>query len=271
MSQPLPRPLKKWGQNFLVDPALREKIIREINPQPEDVVVEIGPGTGVLTNLLIPKVRQIHAVEVDERMGAFLDPLKRAHKNFTWVVGDFLEWTPVKLPTPFRLMGNLPYYISSPLILKTFELRPVLVDAHFLLQKEMARRLAAEVGTKAYGILTVYARLFARVRYLFDISPGVFIPRPEVDSGFIRLTFTDNKNWDKNLDLTLRALVRSAFQKRRKTLRNSLASVLPVDFDLSRVLNADLRADAVTPEQYLLLAQTVVDATGGKGLKKPVY
>lgn len=270
MSQSLPRPLKKWGQNFLIDPALREKIIRETDPHPQDVMVEVGPGTGVLTKLLIPKVKQIHAVEVDERMGEFLNPLAVEHGNFTWEVADFLRWTPTQISTPFRLMGNLPFYISSPLILKTFQLRQSLVDAHFLLQKEMARRLAAEVGTKAYGILTVYAQLFAHVRYLFDISPGVFFPRPEVASGFIRMTF-GREIWDDVLELTLRAVVRSAFQKRRKTLRNSLADVLPRDFVLEQVVDPKLRADAVTPEQYLTLARAVVTFTGGDGLKSPAY
>lgn len=271
MSTPLPRPLKKWGQNFLMDPPLREKIMREMKLTSDDLIVEVGPGTGVLTELLLLEVKRVHAIELDQRMGEYLDPLAVRDSNFTWEQGDFLNWTPEKINKPFRLFGNLPYYISSPLILKTFELRGYLIDAHFLLQKEMARRLAAEVGTKSYGILTVYAQLFGRVKYLFDISRNVFYPKPDVDSGFIRITFPDVGRISGNLELTLRAVVRSAFQHRRKTLHNSLSAVLPDAFKLNTCLNETLRADAVTPEQYLELARSLVDFTGGIGLTKPVY
>ncbi|HCW75781.1 MAG TPA: ribosomal RNA small subunit methyltransferase A [Candidatus Marinimicrobia bacterium] len=271
MSANLPRPFKKWGQNFLVDPPLREKIMREMKLTPDDLVVEVGPGTGVLTELLLPAVRRVHAVELDQRMSEYLDPLAAQHSTFTWEQGDFLDWAPENDAPRFRLFGNLPFYISSPLILKTFALRGHLIDAHFLLQKEMARRLAAEVGTKSYGILTVYARLFGRVKYLFDISRNVFYPKPEVDSGFISITFPEVDRISGNLELTLRAVVRSAFQHRRKTLHNSLGAVLPDSFVLGKWLDETLRADAVTPEQYLELARTIVDFTSGMGLTKPVY
>ena len=271
MSPSLPRPFKKWGQNFLVSASLREKIIREMDPRADDTILEIGPGTGVLTELLIPAVKSIHAVELDQRMAEFLDPLARQHANFTWEQGDFLDWTAKKIESPFRLFGNLPFYISSLLILKTFDLRGQLVDAHFLLQKEMARRLAAEVGTKSYGILTVYAQIFGVVKYLFDISPGVFYPRPDVASGFVRLTFPDQQKMDARLEQTFRALVRSAFQMRRKTLRNSLNAVLPKSFNLNQYLDETLRSDAVSPVQYLDLARVVVEFTGGDGLTRPGY
>lgn len=271
MSANLPHPYKKWGQNFLVDPPLREKIMREMKLTSDDTVVEVGPGTGVLTELLLPVVRRVHAVELDQRMGEYLDPLAEQHSKFTWEQRDFLEWTPENMTEPFRLFGNLPYYISSPLVLKTFELRRHLIDAHFLLQKEMARRLAAEVGTKSYGILTVYTQLFGRVKYLFDISRNVFYPKPDVDSGFIRLTFPEVERISGNLELTLRAVVRSAFQHRRKTLHNSLGAVLPDAFELGTCLDETLRADAVTPEQYLELARSIVDFTDGIGLAHPVY
>ena len=258
MSRTLPRPWKKWGQNFIVDPPIREKIIRTFQPEPTDFVVEVGPGTAALTKLIIPKVAGLHAVELDPRMAEYLDTLGAEHPAFSWEQADFLAWQPANIPAPFRLFGNLPYYISSPLILKTFELRRYLVDAHFLLQKEMARRLAAEVGTKAYGILTVFAKLFGEVRYLFDISHHVFYPKPGVDSGFVRISFPERRNLTGALETTLRQVVRTAFQQRRKTLENSIKSILPREFKLSEVLNPKLRADAIAPQQYLELAKAIL-------------
>ncbi|MCF7904024.1 MAG: 16S rRNA (adenine(1518)-N(6)/adenine(1519)-N(6))-dimethyltransferase RsmA, partial [Candidatus Marinimicrobia bacterium] len=232
------RAFKKWGQNFITDPALLDKLVRTVKPQSDDMMVEIGPGTGALTRLFVPRVKQFHAIEIDERMDEFLAPIGTEHASFSYEFMDFQKWSPPKAFGTFRVIGNIPYYITSPLILQVFKHQDVLTDVHFLMQKEVGKRLVAPHGSKQYGILSVYAALFANTEYLFDISRKVFHPVPDVDSCFVRFTFNPEDKFSPEFEAQLREVIRTAFNQRRKTLRNSLKKLLKelgcdhVSFDL---------------------------------------
>jgi len=246
---------KKWGQNFITDPAMLDKLVRTVDPQSTDIMVEIGPGSGALTRLFAPLVKQLHAVEIDARMGQFLDPITQEVPSFTFEHQDFLKWVPPDELETFRLMGNIPYYITSQLILQAFEHHQRIADVHFLMQKEVGKRLVAPHGSKQYGILSVYAALFAHTEYLFDISRHVFHPIPDVDSCFVRFSFGADHPVTPALEPHLRRVVRTAFNQRRKTLRNSLKSVLKERASIESDFDLGLRPEQLSPEAFLQLTQ----------------
>ncbi|MEA3288271.1 MAG: 16S rRNA (adenine(1518)-N(6)/adenine(1519)-N(6))-dimethyltransferase RsmA, partial [Candidatus Marinimicrobia bacterium] len=229
---------KKWGQNFITDPSFLDKLVRTVKPQADDTLIEIGPGTGALTRLFAARVQKLHAIEIDARMDEYLAPLATEIESFSYEFSDFLKWTPPEDLGSFRLIGNIPYYITSALILQAFEHHERITDVHFLMQKEVGKRLVAPHGSKKYGILSVYAALFAKTEYLFDISRNIFHPIPDVDSCFVRFSFKEARQVSGEIEPYLRRVVRIAFNQRRKTLRNSLKSILkdkpPVEdqFDL---------------------------------------
>ncbi len=252
------RALKKWGQNFITDPSLLDKLVRTVNPQPQDDMIEIGPGSGALTRLFAPKVKTLHAIEIDERMSEYLDPLKDEIPSFTYEQADFLKWSPPANLKSFRLMGNIPYYITSSLILQAFEHHERITDVHFLMQKEVGKRLVAPHGSKQYGILSVYAALFAKTEYLFDISRHIFYPVPDVDSCFVRFSFEEKREVSPEMEPHLRLVVRTAFNQRRKTLRNSLKKLI-IDKDRAESeFDLNLRPEQVSPEEFLKLTQIII-------------
>ncbi|MFQ5453149.1 MAG: 16S rRNA (adenine(1518)-N(6)/adenine(1519)-N(6))-dimethyltransferase RsmA, partial [Candidatus Zixiibacteriota bacterium] len=179
---------KKWGQNFLADTNLLNKIIRIIDPRPEDRILEIGPGEGVLTEKLLPLVKRLAVIEIDPLLIRHL----RRQENLATVHiihGDvlFLELDSLPFSLPVRVMGNIPYNITSPILFWLTEQHGRWKDAFLMVQKEVAERLVAPVGTKTYGRLTVMVRSFMEVEQLLTIPPDVFIPRPKVNSAIIRL------------------------------------------------------------------------------------
>lgn len=253
------RAFKKWGQNFITDPALLDKLVRAVDPQPEDIMVEVGPGTGALTRLFVPRVKRFHAIEIDERMDEFLFPIQSEYNSFTYEFMDFQKWSPPADLNSFRVIGNIPYYITSPLILQVFKHLDVMEDVHFLMQKEVGKRLVAPHGSKQYGILSVYAALFAKTEYLFDISRTVFRPVPDVDSCFMRFSFNDENKFSSEFESQLRQVIRTSFNQRRKTLRNSLKTLLKklekddVSFDLG------LRPEQLSPQEFVQLTHLIHD------------
>ena len=249
--------LKKWGQNFIIDPAMLNKLVRTVNPQPEDVMIEIGPGSGALTRLFAPMVKKLHAIEIDERMGEYLEPIQHEISTFTYEHKDFLKWTPPADLGKFRLMGNIPYYITSQLIIQAFEHHNTIGDVHFLMQKEVGKRLVAPHGSKQYGILSVYAALFAKTKYMFDISRTVFYPIPDVDSCFVRFTFDGENPVSPEMDPKLRLVVRTAFNQRRKTLRNSLKAVLKDRNSIEDKFDLNLRPEQLSPLEFLRLTELI--------------
>jgi 16S rRNA (adenine1518-N6/adenine1519-N6)-dimethyltransferase len=243
------RTRKRFGQHFL-EPVWADKVLEAIAPAPEDVFLEIGPGAGVLTLRLAPRVQRLVAVEIDRDLIDQLAP--KLPPNAEIVPGDVLEVDlEATLPPADRLhtriAGNLPYNISSPILIRLLDLtvnRPVR-DATLMLQREVADRLVAEVGTREYGVLTVLTQWRADVSRLLALPPGAFRPPPEVRSALIRLTFRASpmKVADPRL---FERMVREMFTQRRKTLANALGS-------FSRSLGVDaapaLTAAAIDPRR----------------------
>ena len=252
------RAFKKWGQNFITDPSMLEKLVRTVNPQPDDTMVEIGPGSGALTRLFASRVKRLHAIELDPRMAEYLEPIRDDIHSFSFEYKDFLKWTPPPELGKFRLMGNIPYYITSQLILQAFEYHERIGDVHFLMQKEVGKRLVAPHGSKQYGILSVYAALFAKTEYLFDISRHVFHPVPDVDSCFVRFSFDEENPVSAELEPHLRQVVRTSFNQRRKTLRNSLKAVLKDKASIENQFDLNLRPEQLSPLEFLRLTELIV-------------
>ncbi len=253
------RSFKKWGQNFITDPAFMDKLVRTVNPQADETLIEIGPGTGALTRLFAPRVKQLHAIEIDARMEEYLEPIALELDSFSYETIDFLKWSPPEALGTFRLIGNIPYYITSALILQAFEHHERITDVHFLMQKEVGKRLVAPHGSKQYGILSVYAALFAKTEYLFDISRHVFHPVPDVDSCFVRFSFDEKRLVSVEMEPNLRKVVRTAFNQRRKTLRNSLKTILE-DKHIEDKFDLSLRPEQLSPREFLRLTQILIDA-----------
>ncbi|HEX5513609.1 MAG TPA: 16S rRNA (adenine(1518)-N(6)/adenine(1519)-N(6))-dimethyltransferase RsmA [Gammaproteobacteria bacterium] len=223
------RARKRFGQNFLVDSNIIDRMARAIAPQPNDRLIEIGPGLGALTRPLLQAAGRLEAVELDRDLLQELD--ERCHGVGQLIVhqGDALRFDFAALRQDERLLrivGNLPYNISTPLIFHLLESAAVIADMHFTLQKEVVDRLAAAPASEAYGRLSVMVQYHCRVDRLFDIAPGAFRPIPRVDSGFVRLVPHREKPIEVPDVALLSRLVAQAFSQRRKTLRNSLKGLL---------------------------------------------
>ena len=248
-------PYKKWGQNFISDANILRKIIQRINPQPDDYFVEIGPGKGALTRYLLEKAKHVHAIEIDERLIPELERIASKHPNFSWEIADFLKWEWPQYDHPIRLMGNIPYNITSPLVILGFEHRDALQDVHFLMQKEVAQRLSAQhdVKSKEYGILSIFSQINGESIRLFDMSKNIFYPAPTVDSSVWHFIPNHALEISDELDKHFRNIVRKSFGKRRKTLRNSLKDII----DEKDVPNFDfsLRPEKLSPQDFLQLAK----------------
>lgn len=240
---------KRFGQNFLTDQLVIDRIFDHLAIQPDDRVLEIGPGKGALTSGLYRYSENIDAVELDRNLVADLSP---RFPRIRLINDDVLKMDADEFRTK-RIVGNLPYEISTPLLTKLIHINDV-VDMHFMLQREVAMRLVASPGTKAYGRLSVIVQLMARVALLFDVEPESFHPVPKVWSTFVQLV--PKKRIPADLDFPLFSnLLRTAFSQRRKILKNSLKSL---DIDWDKVLvDAQLRADQVDISDYLELTQSI--------------
>ncbi len=243
---------KKWGQNFLQDTNLLMKIIRHVDPKPLDRILEIGPGEGALTEKLLPLVDHLSVIEIDPLLIKHLK--KRSDFSDVNIIhGDVLWLDLSSLPCtlPVRVLGNIPYNITSPILFWLTENVEHWSDAFLMMQKEVAERLAAEVSTKAYGRLTVMVRAFMDVEYQFTIPPNVFIPRPKVDSAIVRFIPRQKPLIPQEKYERFEKLVGAAFQKRRKMLRNSLKgfqlSDVAESFDFTR------RPETLTVEEFASL------------------
>ena len=254
------RPKQSLGQNFLVDENIVRNIIRDFHPAKDDVVLEIGAGLGALTRELAGAVRHLIVVEIDQRTiqnlrESFASPaVSILHK-------DFLD---VNLPyrkrihkSKLRLIGNIPYHLTSPILFKVFEERKAVRDLTIMVQREVARRIVASPGSKEYGITSVLTQFFGKPSILFDVSPNCFYPRPNVTSSLLHVLLHDKLPYAVDGEL-FRIVVRTAFGKRRKTLRNSL-KYLPYDeTTLNRIIQQidfpmEQRAEQLSTEQFTQL------------------
>jgi len=250
------KPLKKFGQNYLTDKNTILKIIDCFNPQKDDSIIEIGPGRGALTNELSKISYNIKAIEIDTRV---IDELSNQFPNVKFINKDFLklDFSEVFESDKLRVIGNIPYNITSPIIFKLIESRTLFSDALIMVQYEVAKRMISKPNSKDYGILGVILNYFATVNLEFKIPPTVFVPKPKVDSAIISLKFDKICNSELN-DRFFINFVKSSFGNRRKTLKNSLNNSIfasnnlsEIDFDFSR------RAETLSIEEFVWLALTL--------------
>nr|WP_297460700.1 16S rRNA (adenine(1518)-N(6)/adenine(1519)-N(6))-dimethyltransferase RsmA [uncultured Halomonas sp.] len=222
---PLHRARKRFGQNFLRDPGIVSRIVRAIAPHPGERLVEIGPGQGALTEPLIEAAGALEVIELDRDLIPGLRVQFFNYSDFTIHEGDALkfDFTALKGEGPaLRVVGNLPYNISTPLIFHLLAARGAVADMHFMLQKEVVERLAASPGGADWGRLSVMAQYHCRVDSLFIVPPESFTPQPKVDSAIVRLVPHNELPHPADDEALFADLVREAFSQRRKTLRNNL-------------------------------------------------
>jgi 16S rRNA (adenine1518-N6/adenine1519-N6)-dimethyltransferase len=249
-------PRKRFGQHFLHDPRIIERIVNVIAPERGQNVVEIGPGLGALTFPLLARLGQLDVIEIDRdairELKAKTDgSALRIHE------GDVLRFDLRELASggrKLRLVGNLPYNISTPLLFHLLEQRAVIEDMHFMLQKEVVARMAAKANDDSYGRLSVMLAPWAEVTALFDVGPGAFRPPPRVTSSIVRLRpYAQPPFVIADHDAYAR-VVRAAFTQRRKTLRNALKQLLDPEAIESCDIDPGARAETISPERFALLA-----------------
>ena len=253
-----PRAKKRFGQHFLVDELVIQDIISAVAPLESEHVVEIGPGTGVLTDALLRSGARIDAIEYDRDLIPVLAKKFNAYSNFRLFEGDALTFDYSSLNAAgnlLRVVGNLPYNISTPLLFRFLEIRDSLSDLSLMLQKEVAARIAATPGNADYGRLSVMLQAYFEVVELFDVEPSAFAPPPKVRSHVLQLvprsraaTPTDFKQLEK--------LVALAFSQRRKMLRHTLGRQLSADILGSSGISSQMRAEEVSVAQFVNLSNT---------------
>jgi 16S rRNA (adenine1518-N6/adenine1519-N6)-dimethyltransferase len=248
---------RRFGQHFLHDPGVIRRILDSISPAPEDRIVEIGPGSGALTWGLLQRVHSLDVIEIDRDLARSLQDSPRATSRLRVHVEDALHTDFLRLRAdgaPLRIVGNLPYNISTPLLFRLLAQRAAIADMHFMLQKEVVDRMTAQPSNKTYGRLTVMLAAVAEVEKLFDVGPGAFTPRPKVWSAIVRLRPTPQPRFDIGDNGVLRMLVTAAFSHRRKILSNGLKGLLTPGEIESCGIDSQLRPEALTPAQFGLLA-----------------
>ena len=248
---------KRFGQHFLHDPGVIRRIIGAIAPEPGQRLVEVGPGRGALTWELLQRAQRLDVIEIDRDLAQALRHDARATPGLAVHVQDVLDTDFLSLRgagAPLRVVGNLPYNISTPLLFRLLEQRAAIADMHFMLQKEVVDRITAQPATRQYGRLTVMIAAAAEAEALFDVGPGAFQPHPKVWSAIVRLRPSREPRFDIGAPGVLRSLVTAAFSQRRKTLRNGLKSLLSAQQIESCGIDPQLRPETLTPAQFGLLA-----------------
>jgi 16S rRNA (adenine1518-N6/adenine1519-N6)-dimethyltransferase len=248
---------KRFGQHFLHDPGVIRRIIDGVSPAVGERIVEIGPGRGALTWDLLRRAQALDVIEIDRDLARSLQEDARATSALHVHVENALDTDFVRLRAqgaPLRIVGNLPYNISTPLLFRLLSQRSAIADMHFMLQKEVVDRMTAQPSNKTYGRLTVMLAAVAEVERLFDVGPGAFQPRPKVWSAIVRLRPTLKPRFEMGDDGVLRTLVTAAFSHRRKILSNGLKGLLTPEEIESCGIDSQLRPEALTPPQFGLLA-----------------
>lgn len=255
-------PRKRFGQNFLVDSNIIAAIIAAINPQPQENILEIGPGLGVLTQALIASHAAINAVEIDRDLTAHLESKFSNANNFTLHCQDILKFPieSIQITEPnkkLRIVGNLPYNISTPLLFKLFNNIHIINDMFFMLQHEVAVRLAAHPNTKEYGRMSIMAQYYCNMDIVINVPPSAFDPAPKVNSSIVR--FIPHKQRmvtvvDHNL---LQTIVTAAFSQRRKTIANSLKNILTDHDYIALKIDPKLRPENLSLNDYANIANYI--------------
>lgn len=246
---------KRFGQHFLHDPGVIARIIAAIAPEPPDRMVEIGPGLGAITVPLLARLQELHAVEIDRDAIRHLRELTNNDPRLHIHSADVLKFSFASIHEgqKLRLVGNLPYNISTPLLFHLIAQRERILDMHFMLQKEVVDRMAAAPASEHYGRLTAMLTPWLRVQPLFDIGPGAFRPPPRVMSTIVRLTPHETP-----LQIAeprhYATIVAAAFSQRRKTLRNSLKPLLDAQEIVAAGVDPTLRAEVIAPFEFAALS-----------------
>jgi 16S rRNA (adenine1518-N6/adenine1519-N6)-dimethyltransferase len=250
-------PRKRFGQHFLSDSSVIERIVNAIAPANGDRIVEIGPGLGAITLPLLQRIHEFDVVEIDRDVIRELRAKTNGLGTLHIHEADALRFdfgTLSREPHSLRIVGNLPYNISTPLMFHLIEARHHIRDMHFMLQKEVVDRMAASADGDAYGRLTVMLAPWVKVEPLFDIGPGAFRPPPKVTSTFFRLTLHAEPPFALAHPDEYARVVSAAFMQRRKTLRNALKDLLTAEHIVAANVDPGLRAGVITPAQYAALA-----------------
>ena len=248
---------KRFGQNFLQDTRIITDIVNAVRPQPDDIVIEIGPGLAAITEPLARQLNQLHVCEIDRDIIAHLKKQPFASKLVIYE-GDVLNFDFRSIAGRKKIVGNLPYNISTPLLFKLAEVADEVIDMHFMLQKEVVERMVAAPKTNDYGRLSVMLQYFFDMESLIDVPPESFIPAPKVDSAVVRMIPVAGRIGMAQDFAHFADLVRLAFHQRRKTLRNNLKGVAS-DEDLQAVsILPTQRAEEVAAEKYVALSNTLV-------------
>lgn len=250
---------KRFGQNFLTDQSVIASLVDAISPQPDDLMVEIGPGLGALTKPLLQKLNLLHVVEVDRDIIAWMQQeyVKPSYGKQNYINihnADALKFDFSSLGDHLRVTGNLPYNISTPILFHLLDNVSHITDMHFMLQKEVVERMVAEPSTTAYGRLSVMLQYRLQMEYLFTVPPEAFSPAPKVESAFVRCVPHATLPFVA-IDETLFAkVVLAAFGQRRKTLRNTLKGMLDDDGFSALNINSQQRAENLSVADFVTIA-----------------
>jgi 16S rRNA (adenine1518-N6/adenine1519-N6)-dimethyltransferase len=249
------KPKKRFGQNFLQDENILNKIVKEINPHPDDLIIEIGPGYGALTQKLLSATENLLAVEIDNEL---TNNLREKFPQLHLINDDFLETNLSQLSIDgkkLRVVGNIPYNITSPILFKLIENNKLIKDAVFMVQLEVAKRMTSSRGTKDYGILAVVLKYFTETELCFKISPNVFYPKPKVFSALVHICFNEIEHSEEEQKMFI-AIVKAAFGNRRKTLKNSLGNSIFHEIDFSNSgIDLSLRAENLSVDDFVSLTR----------------
>lgn len=263
---------KRYGQNFLIDTSVLERIIDAAQITKEDCVLEIGPGIGTMTQYLAESAREVVAVEIDKSLIPILRDTLAAYDNVTVINEDILKVDIRKIAEeknggrPIKVVANLPYYITTPIIMGLFESHVPLKSITIMVQKEVADRMQVGPGTKDYGALSLAVQYYAKPEIVANVPPNCFIPRPNVGSAVIRLTRHETPRVQVKDEAFLFALIRASFNQRRKTLVNGLGNAAELKLGKEKVaqalaqmgLSATIRGEALTLEQFAQLSDLLV-------------
>lgn len=251
---------KRFGQNFLVDPNIQNKIVSSCDLNENDIVLEIGPGQGALTEKIARKVKSVIAVEKDKTLAKELQ--KKYHdSNIQIVCEDFLKYSFYDLGQDIKVIGNLPYNVATPIIEKLLKNRSLFNSVYITVQLEHAQRMAARPNSKSYGSLSCFVQFYSDINILFKISNTAFKPVPKVQSCFMELELLKDAKYQVENETLLFSIIRNAFSQRRKTIANSLSGLLGKEttIDLLDKLNisSQLRAENIRLDQYVEIANSI--------------
>jgi 16S rRNA (adenine1518-N6/adenine1519-N6)-dimethyltransferase len=255
-------PRKRFGQHFLTDEAVLEQMASIIGIASEDYIVEIGPGRGALTQYLLPLAKKIDAIEIDRDLAAYLQQHYANQENLTIHNADVLhfDWgSLLKLPPLKRIVGNLPYNITTPLLFQLFDWSSQIKNMHFLLQKEVVERLTAPVGSHNYSRLTVMAQYHAQLTMLFAVPASAFSPPPRVESAFVRIIPYQTPPIKAQNLTTFAEVVKEAFSYRRKTLANSLRKLITTAELESLNIDPHWRPQQITVENFVKISNILLE------------